>query len=120
MKLMHRKEYETHLKSQPGCQHAEITNTSLVIDSDFPCLACSPDSLVKIPGSQEPLGIAEYKCPYSLAHANPPQTAVEAASDGGKRISTAKLALLETSNLKQGTIITFKYKDSRYYTEGMV
>ena len=79
------KEYETHLKSQPGCQHAAINNTGLVIDTDFPCLACSPDSLVKIPGSQEPLGIAEYKCLYSLAHANPPQTAVEAASDGGKK-----------------------------------
>ena len=34
---------------------------------------------------QEPLGIAEYKCPYSLAHANPPQTAVEAVNDVGNK-----------------------------------
>ena len=70
-----------YLKSQTGCQHAEVTNTGLVIDTDYPCLACSPDALVKISGAQEPLGIAEYKRPYSLARTIPHQTALEAAND---------------------------------------
>ena len=60
-----------------------VTNTGLVIDTDFPCLACSPDALVEIQGAEEPLGIAEYKCPFSLAQSN--QTAVEAANDPDKK-----------------------------------
>ena len=73
--------YQQYLKGKRDCQDAELTNTGLVIDVENPCLACSPDALVKIPGTQEPHGIAEYKCPYSLAHADSgsPQTALEAA-----------------------------------------
>ena len=76
--------YWQYLKDQSGCQDAEITNTGLIIDTKSPCLACSPDTLVNIPGAQEPLGIAECNCPYSLAHSNPPQTAVEAARNNKK------------------------------------
>ena len=78
------KAYWQYLKDQSGCQDAEITNTGLIIDTKNPCLACSPDTLVNIPGAQEPLGIAECNCPYSLAHSNPPQTAVEAARNNKK------------------------------------
>ena len=66
------------------CQDAEITNTGLIIDTKSPCLACSPNSPMNIPGTQEPLGIAQYKCPYSLAPSNPPQTAVEIAHNNKK------------------------------------
>ena len=66
------------------CQDPEITNTGLIIDTKSPCLACSPNSPMNIPGTQEPLGIAQYKCPYSLAPSNPPQTAVEVAHNNKK------------------------------------
>ena len=39
----------------------------LVICVEEPCLACSPDGLVTIPGTPEPLGSVKYKCPYSVA-----------------------------------------------------
>ena len=75
------KEYQLYLKDQIGCDNAKLTNTGLFIDTENPCLACSPDALVEIPGAQDPLGVAEYKCPYSIAHANPPKTALEAAGE---------------------------------------
>ena len=67
------------LKDQIGCDNAKLTNTGLFIDTENPCLACSPDALVEIPGAQEPLRVVENKCPYSIAYANPPKTAFEAA-----------------------------------------
>lgn len=61
---------------------AIISRSGLTIDIDEPCLACSPDGLVELPGSSQPFGIVEYKCPYSLAHADAssPQTAEAAAA----------------------------------------
>ena len=61
------KAYWQYLKDQSGCQDAEITNTGLIIDTKSPCLACSPDTLVNIPGAQEPLGIAECNCRKGLS-----------------------------------------------------
>lgn len=75
------KEYQRYLKDQIGCDNAKLTNTGLFIDTENPCLACSPDALVEIPGAHKPLGVAEYKCPYIIAHANPPKTALEAAGE---------------------------------------
>ena len=79
-----------------------MTNTGLIIDVENPCLACSPDALVDIPGSQEPHGIAEYKCPYSLPHADAgsPQTPLEAAKNN--KTFFCKLGTSGTIEVKQG------------------
>ena len=78
------KVYWQYLKDQSGCQDAEIINTGLIIDTKSPCIVCNPDALVNIPVAQEPLGIAEHKCNYSLAQSTPPQTVVEAAHNNKK------------------------------------
>lgn len=61
---------------------AIISRSGLIIDIDEPCLACSPDGLMELPGSSQPFGIVEYKCYYSLAHADSssPQTAETAVA----------------------------------------
>ena len=68
------------LKEQ-GYHRGVITHSGLVIDLEEPCLACSPDDLVELPGYSQPFGLVEYKCPYSLAHgdSSSPQTAEAAA-----------------------------------------
>ena len=42
-----------------------MKDLGLVIDSEDPCLACSLDGLVDIPGKGG--GIVEIKCPYKAA-----------------------------------------------------
>ena len=46
---------------------AAVTTSGLVVDMTEPCLACSPDGLVHLPGSPEPHGVVELKCPYTAA-----------------------------------------------------
>ena len=43
-----------------------MSASGLVINLEEPCLACSLDGLVETPGTSEPLGLVEFKCPYSL------------------------------------------------------
>lgn len=74
-----RSAYIQYLHSQ-GHHHAKVTNSGLVVDLDDPCLGCSPDALVTIPGAIIPQGIAEFKCPYTAQF----QTPAEAASSNQK------------------------------------
>ncbi len=46
---------------------AAVSTSGLVVDVTEPCLASSPDGLVHIPGSPEPHGVVELKCPYTAA-----------------------------------------------------
>ena len=46
---------------------AAVFMSGLVVDVTEPCLACSPDGLVHVPGSTEPHGAVELKCPYTAA-----------------------------------------------------
>ena len=46
---------------------AAVSTSGLVVDVTEPCLACSPDGLVHLPGNPEPYGVVELKCPYSAA-----------------------------------------------------
>ena len=48
--------------TEKGHPDATVSKAGLVINVDEPCLASS-----YIPGADEPLGIVEFKCPYSLA-----------------------------------------------------
>lgn len=62
-------EYLKRLREE-GYSKADIDDSGLVIDAEHPCLACSPDGLVKIigvPGSSSDLGILEIKCPYAIS-----------------------------------------------------
>ena len=61
-----RKAYVQYL-AENGHPDATVSKAGLVINVDEPCLASSPDGFVNIPGTDEPLGIVEFKCPYSLA-----------------------------------------------------
>ena len=61
-----RKAYVQYL-AENGHPDATVSKAGLVINIDEPCLASSPDGFVNIPGTDEPLGIVEFKCPYSLA-----------------------------------------------------
>ena len=54
---------------------ASIVSSGLVIDVDEPSLACSPDGLVDIRGSDEPNGVVELKCPFSAAELTPQEAA---------------------------------------------
>ena len=45
--------------------NASVIDLGLVIDIEDPCLACSPDGLVDIPGKAG--SIVEIKCPYTAA-----------------------------------------------------
>ena len=46
---------------------AAVSSSGLVIDTTEPCLACSPDGMVHLPGSPDSYGIVELKCPYTAA-----------------------------------------------------
>ena len=71
-----RQEYIRFL--QVSNKQATITLSGLVVDSQNPCLACSPDGLVSIPGTPEPEGLVEIKCPHSAAEKQlTPQQAAE-------------------------------------------
>ena len=63
--------YLQHLRSSGN--NAVVEPSGLVIDSNTPCLACSPDGLV---GTD---GLVEYKCPYKAAQQNltPLQAAIQ-------------------------------------------
>ena len=61
--------YLKHLQSSQLGQ-ATVTISGLVVDLSDPCLSCSPDGLVCIPGSSEPDGLVEIKCPYAAAEKN--------------------------------------------------
>ena len=78
-----RSAYIQYLHSQ-GHHHATVTNSGLVLDLDEPCLGCSPDALVNIPGSMIPQGVAEFKCPFTAQS----QTPAELASSNPKFFST--------------------------------
>ena len=73
-----RRSYVAYLREQ-GHHKATVSSSGLVVDIDEPCLACSPDGLVEIPGASEPLGVVEFKCPYSLKESgsSPQQAAVQ-------------------------------------------
>ena len=45
-------------------KHATITLSGQIADSQNQCLACSPDGLVSIFGTQDPQGLVEIKCPH--------------------------------------------------------
>ena len=71
------KSYVAYLREQ-GHHKATVSASGLVINLEEPCLACSPDGLVETPGTSEPLGLVEFKCPYSLKESGlSPQQAVE-------------------------------------------
>ena len=53
---------ETYIKTYPS---NTVTESGLVIDKDRGWLACSPDDLVTDSSARDPLGVVEYKCPYS-------------------------------------------------------
>ena len=56
--------------------------SGLVVDSQNPCLACSPDGLVSIPGTPEPEGLMEIKWPYIAAEKQiTPQQAAESSKE---------------------------------------
>ena len=75
-----RQEYLRFL--QVSNKQATITLSGLVVDSQNPCLACSPDGLVSIPGTPEPEGLVEIKCPYIAAEKQlTPQQAAESLKE---------------------------------------
>ena len=69
-----KKAYIDYLKIQGDCD-AEVTDSGFVVDIDEPCLGCSPDALVNIPSSSNPLGIAQFKCPYTAQSQTPAEAA---------------------------------------------
>ena len=74
-------EYLQFLRSCQGCEAATVTNSGLVIDQHEVCLACSPDGLVCIPGTHEPDGLIEIKCPFLAAEKQlTPQEAADVLS----------------------------------------
>ena len=50
-----------------GHANASVKDSGLVIDLEDPCRACSPDSLVNIPGEAGGIVVKEIKCPYTAA-----------------------------------------------------
>ena len=58
---------DTYKKTYPS---STVTKSGLVIDKDHGWLACSPDDLVTDPSARDPLGVVEYKCPYSAKETN--------------------------------------------------
>lgn len=60
-----RQAYQSFMtRSYPG---AVVSLSGLIVDTSEPCLACSPDGLVHLPGSPKPDGVVELKCPYTAA-----------------------------------------------------
>ena len=59
--------YVQHLANNSHVD-ATVSRAGLVTSVDETCLACSPDGLVSIPGTAEPLRVVAFKCPYGLAH----------------------------------------------------
>lgn len=68
--------YIAYLRKQ-GHHKATVSASGLVVYMEEPCLACSPDGLVEIPGESEPLGVVEFKCPYSCKDLSPQQAAAQ-------------------------------------------
>ena len=87
--------YISYLRDQ-GHHNDEVTDSGLVLDVEEPCLGCSPDALVNIPASRVPLGIAEFKCPYTAQS----QTPAEAAASNSK--FSCSLSSSGELKLKQG------------------
>ena len=78
--------YVSYLKKE-GYHNAEVVDSGLVIDTEDPCLGCSPDAIVNIPDSGAgPHGIAEFKCPYTAQSMTPQEAA--ATSKPGKFCSS--------------------------------
>ena len=80
-----------------GHPNVTVKSSGLVIDTEEPSLACSPDGLVKDPESPDPRGICELKCPYNLA--KDLITPVEAAKDN--KSFCCKLGTQEKPELKR-------------------
>ena len=98
---------------QRGHESIKVTHSGLVIDLDELCLACSPDGLVYRPGSSQPLGVVEYKCPYNLAHAvATSQTAVAAAE--------ARLKKFYCTLSESGEVQLKKNHDCYFQVEGIL
>ena len=68
-----------------------MTNSGFIaIDQHEVCLACSPDGLVCIPGTHEPDGLVEIKCPFLAAEKQLiPQEAADVLSSFSCRSSDA-------------------------------
>ena len=80
-----------------SCTSITVTKSGLMIDKDNGWLACSPDDFVTDISAQDPLGIAEYKCPYS---AKDTQTMEEASKlkNFPVRLVNGKLVLKQNHN----------------------
>ena len=76
-----KKQYLEYLRTE-GHAGACVEDSGLVISLEDPCLACSPDGLVEIPGSVPDRGILEIKCPHKIAKEglNPEDAAKESKS----------------------------------------
>ena len=59
---------QSYIKYLDG--QAIVTLSGLVVDLSDPCLGCSPDGLVHIPGHSKPDWLVEIKCPYTAAEKN--------------------------------------------------
>ena len=107
--------YISYLRDQ-GHHNDEVTDSGLVLDVEEPCLGCSPDALVNIPASRVPLGIAEFKCPYTAQSQTPAEAAASnskfscsLSSSGELKATTTTIRSREPLLLPNGAGVTLSY-----------